>query len=341
MTYETLITEFLYGELPYAFPGCSNQLQFEAAFKAIIGTKQLRSGPVPSPETQVKIREIIRSPGDGDSKCVRFFTPMGCSKQADGAPTDILEVFMLKQLRGVSDALASYGYSSEFYFRLEDITDQYLFADPATGYTSQERRKQIDRYAESFYCLAQIILPNHHIDLESYRTSYVAFENMADDFYPVFLAYLKGLVPVNTLKNIGWSGSIPQEQRDYYIKTYDRLFPGKNPLPIIARYFAATLARVKLGATGKPDKPHITASFTHPIPGVPDSYDRVYYRTLPQCYTNIHRTPWLAKGYIEIGDATNKMKPKSVNYDDQLCGSFIPNTIKIGNVEVQADYLVN
>src|SRR5579872_1010541 len=89
--YSDIINRFLLEEFP-SLPS-SETVKFEAISRAVFGTKQRRSGPMPPPEVQVPIREILRTQNP-----IRFFLPWGSRKQVDGQGMDLLEVSAVKQL---------------------------------------------------------------------------------------------------------------------------------------------------------------------------------------------------------------------------------------------------
>lgn len=62
ISYESIVDQFLYAELPIMkVDPC---VRFEAIAAEVFGSKQRRYGPMPSPEVQVSIRDIIRKSGD-------------------------------------------------------------------------------------------------------------------------------------------------------------------------------------------------------------------------------------------------------------------------------------
>lgn len=320
MQYQDLIMQFVHQAMP-SVP-VSASVRFEALSATVIGTKQRRFGPMPSPEAQVAVRDILRECGP-----IRFFLPWGASKQTNGAKLDILEFMALKQLRCLADDLARYDREVEFSFRVEDMTDRFLFGP--------ERQQQINEYVTTFSKLAKLMLPGAQPLVESRFTSWNDFDALATEFAPRFYSYLRNDTPVEALYSIGWKGTIPQEQRDYYAKAYASYYPGEDINWHMARYFAATLARVKLNATAAPREPHLLIAFTHPVPGNPINKPRLHYRTIPEKYTNHHVSPWIGKGYFQI-DESNACTPRVYRKEEgtQLC----ENTLSWGGLEIDAPY---
>lgn len=220
-SYTDLIKQFLFEEVPGSMKPTKGMI-FEAVSSEILGTKQRRFGPMPSPEVQVMVRNAIVNCEDVP---IQFFMPWGASKQDDGAPIDILEFFALKQLLCLKEALAKHNVQSNFTFRLEDLTDRYLL-DPFSDNPRSPRSNQISNYVNNFQSLQRTMLkqPLTHARTESTDVlSYNNFRDRAESFFPTFANYLRGALKVSALQRIGWQGDIPQEQRDYYYEAYRKL----------------------------------------------------------------------------------------------------------------------
>jgi hypothetical protein len=329
MNYDTLIQNFLHQQAPITG---SPIAQFEAVSAAVFGTKQRRFGPMPSPEIQVAVREILRVSG----KTITFFMPWGSRKQADGHGVDVMEFMALQQLRCLQMDLHQLGIKSNFVFRLEDLTDKYLFGG------TQETFVQSSEYMDTFVRLGHKMLGQGNVFMyqESYFTTTAEFNRHVEDYTPVFYQYLRGMNHVETLRSIGWQGTLPQEQRDYYASAYKSYWPNgeKDVNMEMAKYFAATLARTKLKATGAPLEPHILIAFTHPVPGNPVSKTRLHYRTIPQRFTNNHRSPWIGKGYFEISE-DNTVVPKSAGVNETIPG-LIKCHQKLDGIIIESDYVL-
>lgn len=320
MRYQDLIMQFIHQAMP-SVP-VSPTVRFEALAATVFGTKQRRFGPMPPPETQVAVRDVLRECGP-----IQFFLPWGASKQTAGAKLDLLEFMAVKQLRCLADDLRRHEREVEFSFRVEDLTDRFLFDGKRPG--------QIAEYVETFSKLVKLMLPGSRPVLESQLVTWEVFRDAADRFAPVFYSYLRSDTAVERLYEIGWKGTIPQEQRDYYAKAYVSYYPGEDPTWHMAKYFAATLARVTLKATAAPHEPHLLIAFTHPVPGNPIDKPRLYYRTIPEKYTNHHVSPWIGKGYFQIGE-TNECCPRVVRKEESV--ELIDNTLSWGGINIDAPY---
>lgn len=288
--YQGLIEQFLYEAVPT--PNVLAKTKFEAVSTAIIGSKQRRFGPIPAPEIQVAIRQVILD--TPDTEPIKFFVPWGASKFYKDAPFDILDFWALKQLQCLQIELARFGRQAQFSFRLEDNMDTWLFGP---------REKQIYDYVKTFIVVSGIILDRSCTVLESNAVSWNSFKEIATDFQPIFYQYLKGDKPLRDLQDIGWLGEIPLEQRKYYKDVYHLHYPYEDYDFHMSRYFAGTLARKMLKAEVRPSGGNfLSIAFNHPVPGSPTVGNRLYYRTLQERFTNRHQAPWNGQGIIQIGD---------------------------------------
>lgn len=330
-SYAQLIETFMNQDVPLSV---NSDVRFENVVASIFGTKQRRYGPMPEPEVQVAVRNIVRESGDN----LVFFMPWGSRKQNDGQGLDVMEFMALRQLYCLQQELGRYDVTSRFVFRLEDQTDRYLFGD------THDTVRQSNLYIANFKALAGNMLraaPGGMFQLESQHIDWKRFKDAVDGYAPVFFRVLQGLDPLDVLKEIDWTGTLPSEQREYYASAYRGYWPQKNPDEInweMAKYFAATLARVKFRATGAPPFPHILIAFTHPVPGNPVAKTRIHYRSIPAKYTNNHRSPWIGKGYFAIGD-DNSVTPKSAGVNERLW-NLNKQTIRFGDADIEADYLL-
>ncbi len=324
--YAKLIEQFLYQGAPT--DDADKDVRFEAVAATVFGTKQRRFGPMPKPEVQVQVRDVIRKSGTR----LTFHVPWGSRKQADGMHMDVLEFMAIKQLRCLADELRRFGVASTFVFRVEDLTDLFLFG--------KDSFEQQQRYMNDLKNLMRLLLDTRvRVVFESECTSWTNFNEAATRYAPTFYKYLQGQLDHEDLKKIGWEGTLPEEQREYYRSAYATYWkPGeREPEWEMARYFAATLARVQQRATGTPIEDYVQICFTHPVPGNPISRPRLYYRSIPERYTNIHRSPWNAKGYFLIGE-DNTVKPKSAGVLETL--AYNSHELTYSGVRIQTDYVL-
>lgn len=312
------------------------EVKFEAISAAVFGSKQRRYGPMPVPEVQVGVRDILRDAIDKRGGVLDVFAPWGASKQGDGDPLDVLEFMAMKQLACMREELARFGVRLVFHFRLEDLTDRWLFSDGPVA-KIEARRDQITKYVGDFKALAGWVLPDAQIRTEGDFVGWHEFRDTAERYTSMFYRVIRGAAGPETLEPIGWKGGIPQSQRDYYLQTYQHLYPGQDHEKILARYFAAAMARGKLGAVALPTDPFVFVTFAHPVPNDPVRKNRLYFRTLPERYTHQHFSPWLAKGYLRV-TPDGQCSPRFVGAD-KVEDRLTPYTARFADATVSAPYL--
>ena len=326
MTYGDIVGRFFFEAVPTM--AVSPTVRFEALSAAVIGTKQIRYGPLPPPEVQVAVRDVIRNSPDG----LTFFVPWGVTKQQPDAPLDVLEFMALRQLRCVQDTLRAYGTGAAFYFRLDDNSDRWLLGD--------DRAKQIAVYSGTLEKLIRAVLPELAFPRrESQFATYDEFHETASRLTPAFYRVITKAADPATLAEHGWKGDLPQAQLDYYYAAYRRFYPGQDHQYIAAKYFAGALTRHKLNAATAPPGPRVEVSFSRPVPGHPLAGSRVYYRTLPERYTHHHTAPWGGRGYMAISDAGTAAPRYVEHLDPGEAGRLVAHEVKVGEAVVAAPYL--
>lgn len=345
-SYEMLVSQFLYEQFPFAADPPKGG-KCEAVSAAVVGTKQRRYGPSPSPETLVAVRDVVRKAEGG---VLAFLVPWGSRKVTDRLGFDVLELMAMKQLRCLKDEVERYGQSVHFTFRVEDLTDRFLFPDRSISVS--------DAYTAAFERVVRRVVGGCSVVKvvrESMLTTWDDFNRLASSYAPVFYRYFRGYVNSGALAEIGWKGDgkgdVPVEQRDHYRKVMNTYYereeeggtaPGPVPDPDydVARYFAQTLAKKQLNATADPtpDGNFLQIAFNHPAPGDPTGKPRLYYRSIPERFTNTHRTPWNAKGYFSVNGETDEVTPKSAAPGDRA--EFVRNRVRFAGTEVEADYLL-
>ena len=318
MDYQTIVEQFVYTELPSV--QVSDCAKFEALVSAIFGTKQRRYGPLPVPEVQVLIRDVIRRSDD----TIRFLVPWGASKQHPDAKIDVLELMAVRQLQCLAEDLARFGKRAQFTFRVEDFTDRILFGDT--------RQEQISNYSYGMAQLVDHILPSAIMLFESTLMRWADFSAAVEHCAPQFYEYFTGKT---TSVPVGWKGTMPPEQVAYYMQAYAKFYPSQDHLMILSRYFAASMIRGEHNGTGKPNGPHLQICFSKPVPGNPFASNRLYFRTLPERMTHQHHAPWLADGFLQIDDATNECEARYWEGEKLQC-----NFVKVGGVKVACPFFV-
>lgn len=328
MEYGTLIEQFLYQSAPVV--PVSKEARFEAIVAAVFGSKQRRYGPMPSVEVQYQLRQTIRNMGDEFT----FFIPWAARKLRDDGRLDILEFMALKQLLCLRQELARFNVRGRYVFRVENLTDRYLFGETQANFDAMRR------YTDDFHSLVKVLFgPSSYIGYESQKVDSGKFVQCAEQYAPVFYRYLKGEGQPAELEEIGWKGIIPQEQQDYYLTAYQGFeWQNKDHVWELAKYFAATLARVKMKATCLPSaEDFVQISFVQPVPGNPVAQNRVYYRSVPEKHTNRHIAPWNGQGYFVIRE-DNSVCPKVAGPAERL--AFYDRETDFGGVKIWTPYIL-
>jgi len=310
----------------------------ETLTSLIIGSKQSRYGAIQDPESLVSLREVINgSISNGDS--IPIIVPWGGSKQSSFLGVDIADVCALKQIQCMYNrVLDSYKPGLNILIRLEDLTDKVIFG---VG----ERDAQIENYTIAIQKLIKIL----NIPVKSFLESEIMgphefLEASRKYGQTIFMALNQKTEEkkFHLLKSIGWTGIIPEEQFNYYVKCYAKFYPTlsvEKRFEKICMYFGSSLARKNLHGTGV-DKWAINLSFAPPIPGAPGGR-RIYYRTIPERFTNCHKAPWIGKGYLRIKG--RKIYPNIAGWDGEGF-NYQPMKIELTNDKVStivdADYVI-
>jgi hypothetical protein len=351
--YAEVLNNFYFQQYPVPLLRTSEAM-LEAVTTELIGSGQYRYGPRPSPESLVEIRRVIRSHiADGDP--IPVLVPFGGMKAEPLNSVDVAELSALKILECLNARVATY-YSPglDVRIRIEDTGAYWLFRD-------QKVDSLIDRYSEDFAKLTRIIgaayaTPVREATLmnreEYFTRSTTASARIMDYLDVTENRPTDGLAEYEALqhiKNIGWTGRIPVEQREYYRSRYRRLYPDRSPAEhnkMLADYLAGALTRYQMGGRGEAPgwtRGFINLSFVPPVPGAPPSLvsTNLYYRVVPQRFSRDHIAPWRGKGYLRV--ANNVATPAIASWRAEA--TYNPFMVEFSGggetVRVQSDYLVN
>lgn len=316
---------------------------FEAVSHELVGTKQHRFGPTPDPESLVAIREVVREAMEHGAP-IPILIPWGASKQGPYG-VDVAEMMALKQLICLNQRVRShYAPGVDVGIRLEDLTDSTMFRG-IPGWAAKT-----SEYVAAFVKLHNMMVGDFStVQPESELMDGDRFRAQTESNAQVIFAAL-GLPPDRRgpgVKSIipEWSGDLPDVQLDFYRRAYDKFYPNETREQKdgrLATYFGGAISRFQLGGTGARrwrGAKYITLSFT----GIPWSKAgrRIYYRTVPERYTNQHRAPWIGKGYIRIRGREASPAIAGFNGDDL---QFTQSKLVISNsdtaVAISADYVV-
>lgn len=351
--YSGLISLFIQKQFPIKLCSQSPEL-LNILTDEILGTKQTRYGPKPAPEIIVAIREVI-SLYIAQNKPLPFMVPWG-SEKPDNSRIDIAEFSAIKVMDALNTRIKQfYAPGAQFRIRLEDASAPHLFYE-----NQAEAWETAKAYTGDFIKLLKILGVNSFVTAapESLYVNPSQFAAAADLVLPYFQHALQVTEEANPdsliradeiLSATGWKGGINSAMKEFYLKQYLKIYPEKTRgehIRILARYFAAALARKKLSIRG--DLPEwngkfLDLSFVTSPPGTENLFNRrVIYRTMPLDFTSLHIAPWRGKGYLEITN-DNEVCPKLASFHDKLLYHKHEMILEHNgdSVVIQADYILN
>lgn len=310
--YGEIICRFLQSNLHKVVKVEGNDL-WEILSDILIGTKETRFGPRPTPENAVVIRSVVKKATDM-ALPIPILIPWGGRKMDKNLSLDVAELSALRQLLHVDEMVKKfYAPGLIMRIRIEDINARWLYKE----------NEGIDDYSSSLQSLIRLIKGDSKIlgvresevmNLDEYMTLAEEYSELLskaiwamEEFPDMDIMQIPEYV---TLLEKGWKGDIPKHQRDYYLDRYKRLYPGKEKeeyYSMLADYFAGSKVRYDLNGRCAPMtrvKDFIQINFAHPVPGAPRSIfsNTLYYRTVPESMGRTHIAPWRAKGFLEIMD---------------------------------------
>lgn len=357
--YTELIQTYFEQKFPRTFKVSKDSL-LEIITTVLIGDKNVRFGPTPKPEALVKIRAtILESIEKGVP--IPILVPWGGRKADSRYKLDIAEVSAIHQLLSVDESVRKYYEPGlNISVRIEDLNAYWLYRDE-----NKTVIEDTDAYSNTLVDLITILkgITNIRPVKESCMTTaglyWETSQNYSDliyDYLTVSDAYPDSALSTpewKALQEIGWTGTIPTEQREYYTNRYKKWDPSITHMQAnkkLADYFGGSKARLDLKAKGNPDTPvssYIQLNFTPPVQGAPSSIfsNTLYYRTVSLDDARTHIAPWRAKGYLEIDDFSNRIAMKVTSFGDDNLKKLIESTTTLSNekdlmVEVDSSHLV-
>ena len=341
----------------------------EAITNLIIGTKEVRYGPLPNPESLVYIRNVIRKAIE-KREPIPVLVPWGSIKADFSSQLDIAELSALQRIIHLNQEIEKYDECLEVVIRVEDTTGYSLFQMEADHETIVSHSMA---YSDDMVRLVNNLKPkgsNIRVVLESQMANAHKFNDLVefDKYFGLIYQYLRASNPLlkispnkdlktlpeyQALAEAGWKGTIPLEQREHYFSSYRKVYGDWSEDKLIRRlslYFTGSWRRFQLNMTGKQDHwadGFIQLAFVPPIKGLPEGYNQnyVYYRTLPLSDARTHICPWRAKGYLRINGNDIKYKLASFS-DNETISRLTPVNVTITNnqglneVIIKADYLL-
>lgn len=345
------IERFFLQEFPT--PTAKSSLRLDAITDAIVGSNQTRYGPAPSPEVLVSIRAVVKRAID-EKKPIQLYLPWGSKKARPHVRLDIAELMALKQ---VDCLVKQIGRLHEPGVRanlmMEDAGGLYLWAGDFTA--ADDTALYTRGMVQLIKCLGfEYLNAVPESSLINSTRPFEFFNATADEIQPVLQSYLAGVAGLSSLHEMGWKGNLPDEQVNFYLEQYTRIYPNLDDAGrrrILSRYFAQAWARYTLKMKNGFADPNdaIIINFSLLPPGTPDVYleRRMFYRTLPMRFARTHLPPWRGRGYLLIEG--NTVTPKVTHFGDPVLASLTPHAIAVetpmvgdaySTQLVTADYLV-
>ena len=263
----------------------------------------------------------------------------GPKKTNDDASIDIAELSVLTILKCLNDEIKKHFEPGlDIQIRMEDLTGLWLESENTEG--------AMIRYMTDFQKLLNILgYEGISIFKESELTTKKQFFIKADTYSNIFEQYLLDTneseekdyashASFIAVKELGWTGIVPLEMRQYLFNKYEKLIPGitkEASIEIVARYLGATLARIHTKSAGKQSELYksgfspMEIAFARPTPGIPDNIQqaRVYYRTVTMKNTKKNMPFWRAKGVLKI-DRNGRVRYSLIGWSQEESESVIP-----------------
>lgn len=351
------ISEYLYSQFPNVATPTDCEL-LEILTTILVGTKEIRYGSLPSPESLVTIRKTIREAIE-NGNAIPVLVPWGSIKAVNFSDDlDVAELMAVQRLVAVNDEVKKFFEPGlDIVIRVEDTSGYQLFSIDVDEEIVSDR---VTKYSENFKQLVDILSNNTiRVIKESQMDKAIHFNSLQDEYYPLFLEYIlrttdmikfdpagvKNLPSYKALEQIGWKGIISHEQRQFYYDSYSRNYTDQSlNQSRLALYMAQALTRHNLHMSGKQDywKSFIQITFVQPVKGLPEGYHNncLYYRTIPMSQGRTHICPWRAKGYLKIGGSNVCAKITSANDPIDLLDCRINVAGNTSSVELTIRYLI-
>lgn len=313
----------------------------EAVMMEFLGTKQVRVGPRPNPESQSLMRDVVRR-SIAQGRCIPVYIPSAAVKVPVGESSiDIAELSMLKMLESLQNRVRQhYAPGLSMRMRMEDLTEYVL-----TG-TEPYVKRAVDNYITTMQTLVNVLGFSDWLTLvpESTLANEAEWLSSAASIAAVIYQYLSGRLPFEqAAPATGLKWPITQEMRQYFIDRYKKLYPAHGMddyMKSMAAYFSSTLTRRNMNASGYDPTfdGRLELYFGNRLPDAPLVSPRVYYRTVPLSQSSLHIPYWQAKGFFKInqqGEPRISLGPWE--------GNYMPGQLELSNgtetALIRADYI--
>lgn len=309
-TYGPYIEQLVGREFPQLASGKIED-RMEAIVAEFFATKQYRIGPKPNPESEVRIRDVVRRAIE-INRSIPILIALAAIKVPIGESIDVAELGMLRTLCALNQRVKQhYAPGISVRLRLEDLTEFAISG--ASGDNVANIEQHVATYIASLKSLIQALGYEGFITVvpESSLVDPALFAGTVNTLTPVFMQYLAlGDAAMRAALNYhGWKGGVSPAMQEYLYARYDRLYPDTVHGDAAqqyhaARYLAAILTRRNMDAMGddKNFDGRLEIGFAPALPDAPLVSTRVYYRTIPREQSSLHLPPWLAKGYVQFDE---------------------------------------
>lgn len=340
--YAPVIESFIGREFP-ALQLLRGESLMEAVVAAFLATKQYRYGPRPLPESEVKIRDVVRRAVHAE-RAIPILIPAAALKVPIGESIDLAELSALRVLECLQTRVTRHHRPGvDIRIRLEDLTELAISGDVPNVH------EHLRQYTCQFTSLTRVLGYDGFITVvpESSLADPAAFLASVDAHADVFRRYLdsdRSDAGARELAARGWAGGVSADFYRWLADRYVKLYPGADRAEhhrVMARYLAAILARRDHRAVGADPSfdGRLEISFAPPLPDAPAVSTRVQYRSVPLSQSSNHTPYWAAKGHLRIN---GKDEPRIAL--GPWTGDYTPGQLELrsdaGAVTIRADYVL-
>lgn len=356
--YSMVVCNFFQTRFPGTIHSEGTQL-LDILTSILVGDKNARYGPRPSPEQLVAVRKVITKAIE-EARPIPILVAWGGRKTDQAFGIDVAEVAAIDQLLKLDEAVRKY-YPHGTYtnIRIEDTGAWWLYRHDTPAHV-------IEGYSMQMEDLVSIlgkgaIFGIRESDLMNEDRYFDLSRQMSELLHPLIMARmvdptidLESRPEMVVLKeDYGWAGGVPMDQVSHYMGRYEVLYPEKTAtdrVKMLADYLGGSRARYILKGRAAPDVlsdgSYIGISLVPPIPGSPAGLfsTTLYWRSIPQTMGRTHIAPWRAKGYLEI-DENSEVKVKLSSWGNKDVLDTL-NTLEVTlewsgkSVTIQTDYLL-
>lgn len=334
--YHKLIERYVSRQFPQmAVNGTEDKV--DGVMSAFLGTKQFRIGPLPNPESIVKMRDVIRNAINTDSR-IPLLIPSAARKFHDASgEIDMAELSALQILGCTVERVQRFHPPGMIiHIRMEDLTKRVISSDiPWIEHRTE-------RYISDFRKLIYVLGYSDFIKAiaESDLADPVVFKQVAKQAADEFILHINNRNELHQWPSPkGWTGNVSEEMISFLSARYRKLYPtvsDANHVKMISEYLGTIVARRRLGAYGGWDRGQLEISFASPLPDAPHDSTRVQYRTVPRSESTYNTPYYNAHGHLRIS-STDDVR-LSLNPDRQLQIGHITLTEGDVSVRIGADY---